>query len=76
MSLKQLASTILLKGITEDQIREAGWTYRKGKDIRDLQNAIKKSKNVDRTYGKIEYEIDFLSVYLASVLKKIRPRNA
>lgn len=76
MSLNQLATRVLLKGISDTEIQAAGWTYRKGKSIKDIQNAVTKATNVDRTYGKTEYEIDFLSAYLSSILKKIRPRNA
>lgn len=66
MDLKTIAGNILLTGISQTTILEH-WEYRKGKSTSDIRNAVRKA--LKNGHHKIEFEIDWLALYLKDVLK-------
>ena len=71
LSLADIAERVMTVGIKESEILES-WDYRKGKSIEDIKHAVKKSRNPKNGMYKIEYEIDFLELYLKDILKRKR----
>jgi len=55
---------------TEKDLEGAGWVFRKGKSIADINHALKKAQKNGR--GKFEYEHNMFEIYLADVLKRKR----
>lgn len=67
MTLKTIAENIMFSGIKESDILQ-DWEYRKGKTLEDVKHAIKKGLTNGR--GRTEWELEFIELYLADVLKK------
>ena len=74
MLLEDLAAKLLIgsnkkKKELEQHIKDQ-WQYRKNKDIRDVQSAIR--KGLKNGNYKTEQEIGFIALYLNDVFKKVR----
>ena len=67
-SLYDIAVVVMLGQETENTFR--GWGFRKGKTIEDVKHAVKKARNPKATFGKFEYEVDMLELYLKGILKR------
>lgn len=65
MSLKDLATMLILKGVPESEILKV-YEYRKGKSSDDLKSAVK--RGLKNGLGKIEYEIDAVEANIGKVL--------
>ena len=71
-----LAEGVLFGGIKtySDFVSYAGklgLEFRKNKSMKDVEDAIRKAKDPKRGYGKVEFEINMLAVYLKTdVVKK------
>jgi hypothetical protein len=74
MTIEDLALKILTGNFKKDGIEAAGWEYRKGKGVGDINHAIRKASKQGR--GKFEYELNMFELYLAGVLKKKRKAPA
>lgn len=67
LELKQIAEQIWFLGMKESEILKH-WDYRKGKNVADINSAMKKAW--ENGLGKSEYEVKMFEIYLKSVLKK------
>ena len=77
----ELAEYILLtENLTTSQLGKKigalGLTFRKNKTIRDVIEAVRKARDPKKSYGKIEFEIDWLGLYLAKDVLKINKQKA
>jgi len=70
LSLKEIAEVVLLSKATNDTFY--GWEFRKGKTTQDINKAVKKGLNPKASFGKFEFEVNMVAVYLKDVLKKKR----
>ena len=55
---------------TEKDLEGAGWIFRKGKSIADVNHTLKKAQK--NGHGKFEFEQNMLELYLADILKRKR----
>ena len=62
---EQLANQVMFGGMTESRLLEK-FQYRKNKTIKDVKNAIQRGLN--QGCGKTEYELQFISICLQTVL--------
>ena len=68
LDLKEIGERILLGFATTETFY--GWEFRKGKTNEDINKAVRKARNPKHSFGKVEYEISMLEVYLKDVLKR------
>ena len=74
VTLEDIGASIFFGKIkTGDQLRkviDGQWEFRKGKDISDLNKAVRKGVRLGK--GKTERELDCITLYLKDVFKKVR----
>lgn len=71
MSYKDLASDLMFgKVVVAELESKYGLTFRKNKTADDIRNA--RSKATKSGYGKVEFELSMLEIYLKDVLKEKR----
>jgi hypothetical protein len=69
---EQLAKDLMFGQVYTKELEDKyGLQFRKGKSAIDIKNAIHKAgKN---GFGKVEFELSMLELYLKDVLKKVKP---
>lgn len=73
LELKEMAERILLNHANQDTFH--GWEFRKGKTTEDINKAVKKGLSPKNSFGKFEFEVNMVAVYLKDVLKKKRVKK-
>ena len=77
MDLKYLTELIIFGQIkTKEELLDrikGKWEFRKNKDISDLNKAVSKGRNAG--LGKTEREIEWISLYLSYVFKKVKNKK-
>lgn len=73
LELKEIAERLLLTKVDDDTFY--GWELRKGKTTEDINKAVRKGLNPKNSFGKFEFEVNMIAVYLKDVLKKKRTRK-